>query len=376
MEVEGYIDRSFELLKERFANNFADFAELGASVALSIGGELKADLYAGYLDLDRTVKWNRHTIVNVFSTTKTMNFIVMLLLYDQNALDFDDRVSKYWPEFIKNGKSEVTILNVLNHTAGLPGFTQKVSASDLYDFEKVVSIIENESLWFKPGSQLCYHALSQGYILGEVVRRITGKSIGQVLEEEFSSKLNADFFIGVPVSELSRVSALVDPPPRENKFSSKSLPGRIFSNPILNAKLANSDEFKLCEIPSANGHGNARSLVELQGIIANYGYLNGKRFLKESTVEKILELKVSGFDEVLERNVTFGMGYGLDIDKSEIPNVDRKCFWGGFGGSIVYVDFDLSLCFGYAMNKMGPSLIADERVGGMIRAIYEVVENG
>ena len=172
--------------------------DVGVSFAVTIGGEMVVDLWGGYLDESASAPWQQDTLVNVYSTTKTMSFLCALVLADRGQLDFDRNVADYWPEFAQNGKEQVKVWHLLNHAAGLSGMDQVMSASEMYDWDKMVSLLAAQAPWWGPGSASGYHAITQGYLIGEVVRRVTGKSLGTFFQDEIAGPLEADFFIGVP----------------------------------------------------------------------------------------------------------------------------------------------------------------------------------
>ncbi|MBT3734374.1 MAG: beta-lactamase family protein, partial [Gammaproteobacteria bacterium] len=199
--IEGYCDERFSAVRDVLEQQIESGTDLGASFSVTYQGETVVDLWGGHLDLERTMPWQEDTLVNVYSTTKTMSFLCALILADRGELDFDAPVSRYWPEFAAAGKSDVLVWHFMNHAAGLPGTDEPLAGDDLYDWEKVTDVLARQAPWWEPGSASGYHALTQGYLIGEVVRRITGQSLGQFFAETVAKPLQADFFIGVPSSE-------------------------------------------------------------------------------------------------------------------------------------------------------------------------------
>lgn len=358
--VEGTTTERFSDLRDRLEASLASGDDLGASLAVIQHGELVCDLWGGYTDPGRTTPWTRDTIVNVWSTTKTMVFLVMLMLSDRGELDFDQPVATYWPEFAARGKSDIKVHHLMNHTAGLSGFSPAIALKDLADWELCVRDLADAEPWWSSRSQSGYHAITQGYLLGEVVRRVTGATVGQYFAEEVARVLGADFYIGLPESEESRVSVVVT----SEQFG--DIPGdplsfraRTLSSPPINPLVPAQRWWRAAEIPAANGHGNARSVALVQQIIANNGHAQDHRFVSKATLDRVFHPVTVGNDLVLDFEGNFGLGYGLA--SSSVPVGPRACYWGGFGGSIIFMDQELELTVAYDMNKMNFGLVGDAR---------------
>ncbi len=369
-QIHGYCDDRFESVKARFAEHFDLGSDLGASFALTLHGEPVVDIWGGFIDLEKTMPWQRNTITNVWSSTKTVAALCALVLADRGELDLYRKVSYYWPEFGQNGKDGIEIRHFLSHTSGLAGFDKPMKPSDLYDWDLVTAALAGQEPWWEPGSASGYHAITQGYLIGEVVKRVTGRSIGTFLDEEIATPLMADFFIGIPDSELIRCADVVPPPLLSTKFGAKSIAGRVFSNPIINAKQSHEKEWKSGEIPAANGQGNARSLAALMTFLANGGEVGNSRLLKSETCEKIFDVQSHGTDLVLNLPLRFGMGFAISGDETPISPNARTCFWGGWGGSLVVVDMEENMCLAYVMNKMGDDVMGDLRGVSLVLESY------
>lgn len=358
--VQGTTTEKFNVLKENLETSLANGDDIGASVAVYHHGELVCDLWGGHRDAAKTIAWDRDTLVNVWSTTKTMTFLVALMLFDRGELDFNVPVTTYWPEFGAHGKSAVEVRHLMNHAAGLSGFSRNIGAEDLANWDLCVQDLADQTPWWDDRSLSGYHALTQGYLIGEVVRRITGTTIGQFFKTEVADVLDADFFIGLPESEEGRVSVVIPPLEVEHlPAEPDSIRYRTLTAPALEASVPRHRWWRAAEIPAANGHGNARSVALVQQIIANNGHAEGHRFFKESTGDRVFQVQTSGVDQVLAFNVSFGLGYGLA--SSDVPVGPRACYWGGFGGSFVIMDQDLGLTVAYMMNKMQIGLVGDTR---------------
>jgi CubicO group peptidase (beta-lactamase class C family) len=372
--LHGNIKPGFEPVGEAFLANFADGFEVGASVSVVHRGETVVDIWAGHTDLDRTTEWERDTITNVWSSTKTMMFLVLLELADKGALSLHDPVRVHWPEFGANGKESVTVAHLMAHTAGLPGWDRPMQPSDFYDHDLCASALAAQAPWWEPGTASGYHAISQGYLIGELVRRVTGVSLGTYFRTTFAEPLGADFHIGTPAECDARISNVIPPEPLSLAGADpSSIPVRTFSNPGLDAAQSWETGWRRCESAAANGHGNARSLALLQSVVSHGGEAGGRRFLSAAGVEKLFEVQAEGTDLVLGIPAKFGMGYGLNSENVPISPNPRACFWGGWGGSLVVNDLDAQMTFAYVMNRMGAGTVGDLRSAGPLMATYGAI---
>jgi len=366
--VQGYVHDRYAGVRTTFEGNLANGEDIGASFCATIEGETVVDLWGGFADPARTRAWERDTIVNVYSTTKTMTALTALLVADRGDLDFDAPVAKYWPEFAANGKADVKVSHLMSHSAGLSGWKEPVTTEDMYDWEKATSLLAAQAPFWEPGTAPGYHALTQGYLVGEVVRRITGKSLGAVFREEIAEPLGADFHIGLPASEDGRVAELLPPPPAPRDPNATALMINMWDNPGIDVSATKTRAWRGAEIPAAGGTGNARSVAEIHAILANGGVAKGKRFLSEAGCRKALELQIEGPDLVLGMPARFGMGFGLS-GVVPMPN-PNTIYWGGYGGSLVIIDMDARTTFAYAMNKMASTTQGDMRAFGLAMAMW------
>ena len=372
--LHGTIKPGFEPVGEAFLANFADGFEVGASVSVVHRGETVVDIWAGHTDLDRTTEWQRDTITNVWSSTKTMMFLVLLELADKGALTLHDPVHRHWPEFAANGKESVTVAHLMAHTAGLPGWDRPMQPSDFYDHDLCASALAAQAPWWEPGTASGYHAISQGYLIGELVRRVTGVSLGTYFRTTFAEPLGADFHIGTPAECDARISNVIPPAPLAlGGADPGSIPVRTFGNPVIDAAQSWETGWRRCESAAANGHGNARSLALLQSVVSHGGEAWGRRFLSAAGVEKLFEVQAVGTDLVLGMPAKFGMGYGLNSENVPISPNPRACFWGGWGGSLVVNDLDAQMTFAYVMNRMGAGTVGDLRSAGPLMATYGAI---
>ncbi|HEX4533084.1 MAG TPA: serine hydrolase domain-containing protein [Rhizomicrobium sp.] len=374
-EIHGFVRDGFENVREVFADNFANKGDIGASFCATRNGETVVDLWGGYADAAKTRPWVKDTIINVYSTTKTMTALTALILADRGLIDFAAPVAKYWPEFAANGKADITLAQVMSHSAGLSGWKEPITKQDLYDWEKVTSLLAAQAPFWKPGTAPGYHALTQGYLVGEVIRRVTGKSIGTVFREEIAEPLHADFWIGLPASEDYRVAELIPPPPGESVSDSamtNEIQKNMATNPGIHVHETKKRAWRGAEIPAAGGTGNARSVAEIHTILANSGVAKGKRFLSEAGVRKALELQVEGTDKVMNIPARFGMGFGLAGGAVPLPNANT-IYWGGYGGSVIIIDMDARATLSYVMNVMHGTTTGDMRGYGLAVATWQAL---
>lgn len=374
MQIHGHVDPRFEGVRAAFANNFADGGDVGASFCATHKGEIVVDIWAGVADAETGTPWEKDTIVNVYSTTKTMCALTALLLADRGELDFAKPVAHYWPEFAANGKAGVTTAMLMSHSSGLSGFKEKVTKDDMYDWEKVTSLLAAQAPFWEPGTALGYHGITQGFLVGEVIRRITGVSPGNFFRTEIAEPLGADFHIGLPASEDARVATLIPPPSGGAiaDMTDRPLTANMASNPAINPLETRTRAWRGAEIPAANGHGNARSVAIIQTLVANGGVSNGKRILSEAGVRRALEPQIKGDDQVLGMPLNYGLGYGLPGGALPMPN-PNSCYWGGYGGSIVINDLDAQTTFAYAMNKMAGTTVGDMRAFSLAIAMWQAM---
>jgi CubicO group peptidase (beta-lactamase class C family) len=363
VEIEGTCEERFNAVRATLAASLERGDDVGASVAVTVEGEMVVDLWGGWADEARTVPWGRDTITNVWSTTKTMTALCALMVADSGGLDLDAPVARYWPEFSAAGKGDrVLVRHLLGHTAGLPGWQEAITTEDLYDWEKVTSLLAAQEPWWEPGTASGYHAITQGFLVGEVLRRVTGRTVGEFFRSEVAEPLGADFHIGLDPSEFPRVANVIPPPPVE--VPPTGLPPmalRTLLNPLVRVESVWTEAWRRAEIPAAGGHGNARSVATVQAVVANGGELRGRRFLSQTMCDRILEEQANGPDLVLGVPLRFGMGYGLPSSLLPLNATGRACYWGGYGGSVIVVDMERRATFAYMMNKMGDGIVGDTR---------------
>jgi CubicO group peptidase (beta-lactamase class C family) len=371
VNVQGTVRPGFESVRTAFEANFEQFGEVGAAVAVYCKGNLVADLWGGLADKDTGRAWERDTTALVFSTTKGPTAVCANLLAERGELDLDAPVVKYWPEFGKEGKATIPVRWLLSHKAGLAVVDRKLSFEDVLAWEPVIHALEAQAPVWEPGTAQGYHALTYGYLVGEVVRRVSGVSIGAFFAKEVAAPLGLDFHIGLPSSEEARVSRLVPMvmptegptamPPDSLMSRALNLGGAIpvdgFNDPRLHA----------AEMPAANGIGTARSIAKMYAALI--GEVDGVRILRPETVEAARQTESQGPDKVLMIETRFGRGFMLH---SPFTPIGGTASFGhpGAGGSIGWADPEAGMSFAYVMNQMQMNLAGDPRMFGLLQAAY------
>lgn len=375
--LHGTCDPRFEAMADLLAASLESGADCGASVAVMLEGEPVVDLWGGWADEVQTVPWERDTITNVWSSTKTVMALCALVLVDRGQLDLDAPVAAYWPEFGAEGKEGVLVRHILSHTSGVSGWNQPIEVVDLYDQPAASARLAAQAPWWEPGTASGYHALNQGHLVGEVIRRVTGQQLGEFLAAEVAGPLGADFHIGLPDTELGRVADVIPPPPLpvDPNMDPESVAIRTFTGPAPEASVAWTPEWRRADIGAANGHGNARSIAKLQSIVSNGGEVDGQRFLSPETIDQIFRVQSDGTDLVLGLPVRFGIGYAVpDGNLPHLAEGRRICFWGGWGGSSIVNVVDRRMTVAYMMNRMAEGLLGDDRGFNLVAAALAAVD--
>ncbi len=349
--------------------------------SLTLGGEPVLDLWAGAADRDSSQAWTRDTLVPVFSTTKVMTALVMAWLVEQGLLDYGQTVASLWPDFAQNGKGKITVVQALSHQAGLPGFRDEIAPSDWFDRDLIVEKLAVMASMWKLGEGSGYHPITFGFLADEITRRASGRSIGDILREEFSAPFGLDLWIGLPEREHGRVAALEKP--KQFPEFGKRTPERFaaFIAPWASPGQRGAANWRKAEFPGANGHATARDLARLLGMIANGGELDGAQLLSPATLEQLTRERVHGPDRVLPFTLAFAAGLLRNLPGENIPG-DPYGFYGpsphavghsGWGGSCAFADPERGLSFAYVMNRQSHHLIGDPRPLRLIRAVYDSV---
>lgn len=375
----GTCDARFERVREVFESAFERGDEVGAAVSVVRDGERVVDLWGGYMDAAHSRPWQRDTLVNVFSTTKGMTALCAHRLVDQGKLDLDERVATYWPEFAANGKADVTVRSLLSHQAGLPAIRQTLEPSAIFDWDVMASALAAEEPWWTPDTEHGYHAVTFGWLVGEVIRRASGRSVGQYFREEIAGPLGADFHIGCGPEFDDRIADLVQGPismegdaslMAEMLQNPQGITGRAFMNPPLLGDVPMSRAWRAAEIPAANGHASAAAIATIYGAVA-HGEQDGVSVLSRESVERARTEHVCGPDKVILLTTRIASGFMLAPPDEPCGPNDRAFNHAGAGGSLGFCDPDAGLGIGYVMNNMHMgSWLVDPRARALVDAVY------
>ncbi|MBV7697904.1 serine hydrolase [Streptomyces sp. TRM70350] len=379
-QIHGHCDARFTAVRAAFEENFREREELGAAVTVMVDGVTVVDLWGGWADPARTRAWERDTLVNVWSTSKGPVALCAHVLADRGLLDLDAPVATYWPEFAAAGKEKVLVRHLLSHRAGLSGLREPHSFADLCDWELTTRRLAATEPWWEPGTRSGYHALTYGHLVGEVVRRVSGLLPGAFLAREVTGPLGIDFTIGLPEKDAGRAAELTHrrtaPRSEQTAIFSQLAPAALaaLTNPAVGAAEANTPEWRAAEIPAASGHGTARAVAALYGILAGRGSYGGRRVLSAEAAERVREGQGSGRDLVLgaglDRETEACLGLWLSGPHGSYGRNPRAFGHDGFGGSCGLADPEAGVSLGYVMNRMGPHIADDPRKMALVNALY------
>lgn len=366
--ISGTTAPGFEPVQEVFESNFAEDKELGAGFAVYLDGELIVDLWGGFADRKKEHDWNAQTIVPIYSTTKPIAALTLAHVIDALPAGYETPVADLWPEFAANGKAYITIAELVSHQAGLPGFVDPIDPALWLDPKACADALAPLSPLWETGSAHGYHPLTWGYLIGEVVRRIDGRTLGTILKEDITSPAGIDFQIGTPASDHDRVAEIMRP---------RALPDLGDINEATRAafltKWASPDRggaiWREIEIPSANGIGTAQAVAQLYGVYAHGGMLGDTRVVSEAAFDALTQSRVRSQDLVLPYVTEFAAGVMRNNIGLYGPNPETLCH-SGWGGSLALGDPDRRLSAAYVMNRQSNSLQADPRATRLIHALY------
>lgn len=371
IDISGALDPRFSRVQDAFAGNFTDGLDAGAGVAVTLDGERVVGLTAGFADKAETRPFTAATLTPVYSCTKAVVALVTARLVDQGAIAYDQTVASLWPEFASAGKEAITIEQALSHQAGLAGVADDWAQSDWLDWEKTVARLAAMTPMWRPGTQSGYHAMTFGYLAGEVVRRAVGRTLGTVLREELCGPHGIEFWIGLPEAEDGRVAELIMP---------RALPEFGEINPATRAALlekwsspgsAANPAWRRAEMPAANGIGTAAALADLMQPFARDGMLGEARVLSAEASAAARRIRITGQDLVLPYDMAFAAGLIANRPEHLVygpsPNAVGHT---GSGGSATFADPTRRLTFAYVMTKQNPTLLIDDRVRSLVDAVY------
>ena len=374
-DVHGSCDERFAGVRDALAQQLAG-DELGASVAVDLDGETVVDIWGGHRDADRTAPWTQDTIVNVWSTTKCVLNLAALMLVERGELDVYAPVGNYWPEFAAKGKKNIEVRHLMSHTSGVSGWEQPFSVRDMYDWPTATERLARQRPWWEPGTASGYHAASQGFLVGEVIRRITNKTFHKFVDDEIAGPLGADFQVGAAESDWHRIAPVVAPPRAEPAagIDMTSIAVRTFTAPVMSVKATTSPEWRAADLGALNGHSNARGVLDVLRVLSLGGEAGGVRLLSPKTIELVFDQQSDGVDLVLEAPFRWGIGYCLGSPVVPYVPSGRTFYWGGWGGSLVVMDLDRRLTISYMMNRMAPGILGSDRAEAYVRAVYDALD--
>jgi len=365
--ISGYCEEKYISVKKIFENYFLEQEEIGASFAIYKEGKPLIDLWNG-LKNKNNKNWEENTIVNVFSATKGIYEIITSILIDQNILDLEKSVSYYWDAFKQSNKREIKLKHILSHQSGLYRFKKKITQQDLLDWDKIINILENQEPDHPCGEKTYYHAKTQGFLVGEIVKKTTKKSLGELVSELLSKKLGVNFFIGTPKNQLSNIAILYEDK-TETKMSSEF---NAFNNPKHEINFYNKENWQTAEIPSMNGHGNARSIAKIYDIFVNDLILEKSILLSKSTIKKCLNENIRRIDESLMMSIRWSK-VGLILRGGWLFGKNKESFGhNGWGGSLGFADPILGIGVAYTTNKINPTMSSDFRIINLLKEFYKL----
>ncbi len=359
--VGGWCDPAFGLLREEFATNFAERAELGAAVCVFVRGAVVANLWGGWRDCDKQRPWTADTLVNVFSVGKGLLAACVARLTGDGLIDPDAPVARYWPEFATAGKAAVTVRQLLSHQAGVPALHRPLPPGSALDWSLMTRVLADEEPWWPPGSGHGYHVNTFGFVVGELIRQVTGMTPGTLLQRELAGPIGADVHIGLAASQHSRVADFIW---GQGQTAANAAPAaaddtgmavRAYANPpdFSGFGVVNTAAWRSAEIPSANAHATAAGVARFYSALAGGGALDGYRVADSSALAAAAEEQVYGEDLVLRRPTRFGLGFQLTHPERPLGRGPRCFGHFGAGGSVGFCDPDAGLAVGYVTNQMG-----------------------
>lgn len=381
MAVQGHYDPAFKSIREAFEQNFAERGEIGASLCLrDASGRTLVDLWGG-THPDRQTPWTRDTMSIVFSCTKAATALCAHILIDRGQLDPNALVTEYWPEFGAHGKDQFTVRDMLGHRSGVPALRHPVKPGGFLDFDYVANELADEKPFWEPGQDHGYHMVTFGWTVGELVRRVSGKSLGQFFKDEIAKPYGVDFHIGLADTEFDRVSKLVaykpDPADTPSPFVKAMFADQVGIQALAFGNTGgwffDAPESWRAEIGGAGGISNARGLATMFGALFHETPL-----LSKARIEALRTPVSEGFDKTLCIPTRFGEGFMLSIDNSDLPGDGQSAIIGdgafghvGMGGSIGFADPEAQFSFGYTMNKMGGGILLNDRGQSLINSVYD-----
>lgn len=380
IEIKGTVATGFEDVKEAYKSNFSRgdiYEELGSSLCVFHKGEKVVDLWAGYKNQEKTEEWTSDTTIALYSATKGITGLCMARLVEQGLLNYSDLVSKHWPEYGQNGKEETTISQILSHQSGSPGLREFTLLDDLMNWDLICDRLARQKPYWTPGEFTSYHGWTVGFLAGEIIRRVSGKTIGQFLQDEIAVPLGADVFIGMPEDKDHTAAILYKPKQQHELPPLSSLPDFLASavgNPILEPESPNRKEWRAAEMPALNGYSSAIGLAKLYEPLAENGNSSSHNYISPATIDKMTNVESSRPDAMLGMPVDWANGMVINTLDLNLYGPNKKAFGhSGWGGAFGCADRDNRIAIGYVCNQMGPDTVGDARTPRLIKAIYNSI---
>ena len=382
-EIHGSCDARFAAVRSALLRNFREHDEVGAAVAVAVDGRFVVDLWAGWADAARTRPWQHDTVVDVFSVGKAVATLALLMLVERGQVGLDTPVASYWPEFAVGGKTAVTVRMLLSHRAGVPAIRRTLPEGAMYDWGRMTAALAEEEPWWEPGQRHGYHVNTFGFLVGEIVRRVSGESIGTFVRREITEPLAADFHFGIGPEHDARIADFLftdellsreAPKKSEEDEARKTMLGCIYLNPagISGLGTVNTRDWRAAEMPSTNGHANARAVARIYSALACGGAVGGIRLLRAQTIDHATAEASAGLDIVLGRPSRFGLGFQLTQPDRAFGTSPRSFGHFGAGGALGFADPDARLAFAYTMNRAGPRF-HNPRIRNLIDALGNAI---
>jgi len=374
-EPSDFVAPGFERVADLFQSQFGRDEEapaVGASLAAYRHGDLILNLSGGHRDLERCVPWTPDTLVNIWSATKGVTGIAMGLLVDRGLVAYDEPVAAYWPEFAQNGKAQITVSQLLSHQAGLPGFAEHTALEDFYDWDLVTRRLAAQAPMWPPGTVNSYHAMTVGFMAGEIIRRVSGRTIGAFIAQELAAPLSIDLYVGLPETLEGRVAPLIAPP-SGGDVALEGAPNEAvaaMTNPLMSPTLPNSRAWRAAQIPAGNGHATALALAKLYGALANGGEIDGVRLVSADTIAAMSATQTTRVDLLQGFAPLWSNGFTGNPIGMYGPS---KSAFGhpGWGGSFGSADPVTGVSVGYVINQMAEGVAGSPHATALCQAIHE-----
>jgi CubicO group peptidase (beta-lactamase class C family) len=374
MTMQGHVASGFEPVRAAFAANFArdgEFAELGAALAVFAGGECVVDLHGGYRDVARVSPWTPKTLVNVWSASKGVLAVAIAQLVEAGKLHYERPVADYWPGFAAAGNHDITVAQVLSHQAGLNGFADPTAPRDLLNWDTVVERLQRQRPFWAPGSLTSYHAMTYGWLAGEILRRVTGLSVRDYVRRYIAEPLRLDLWLGCPPDRRIDVATIVPPRPDRSPVELNEVARRAVINPEPDAEAANTAEWRDAQLPAVNVHCTALGLARMYAALANGGEIDGVRLLSARSIDELRRVRSPGPDQMLGPR-RWASGVSLNHDGQYGPDPDAFGH-AGWGGSVGFASVATNVAVAYVVNRMGSKLNGDPRAGSICDAVFRCV---